>query len=156
MAALKSLFNSAVERGVAPVQAKYIADLRRMKEAYTKAGDLDAVILVDREIKAEFAKEEFGKAKLPENDAELKDFLIANVWIVLGEEKAKYSFAADGSIAITASKAKPTFKVTGRRSFIMSWSTAPGDEGITCRVSEDCLAFAELSGGRHVWTREKK
>ena len=51
---LRSNYERAIERVSAPVSAQYRDELQKMKIEYTKAGNLEAALAVDEELKARF------------------------------------------------------------------------------------------------------
>jgi hypothetical protein len=151
---LKTQYENALDRVVAPLQEKYLVALRGLKEKYTKAGDLESAILVDRELKHESSNViGFPSKKLPDTEAELREFLIGNVWIAVGKEMVKYRFGDDGRIVIEGKDPRPYYQVTGRRKVTVYWGAKIGDQPNVCHVSEDCLAISEMTGNRNLFTR---
>ena len=151
---LRTQYVNAVDRQVAPLREKYLSGLRVLKEKYTKAGDLESAILVDKELKSETGNLDGPGTRLPGNESELRDFLMKNGWINLADPKVKYEFKDDGKM-FDGNRFIGYYQATGRRKLIMYWGGAIGKGPIECVMSEDCLAISEMSGYRNVWTRAR-
>lgn len=149
---LRTQYVNAVDREVAPLKNRYLASLKLLKEKYTKAGDLDSAILVDKELKSETGNIESPVGKLPNNESELRDFLLKTTWVLLADPKVKYEFKEDGK-AYDGKKFMCFYQATGRRKVAMYWGGEMGKGPIECILSEDGLAMTEMSGYRNVWTR---
>ena len=149
---LRTQYTNAVDREISPLREKYLSSLRVMKERYTKAGDLESALLVDKELKSESGNLDGPSGKLPQNESEFRDFMLRTTWINLTDPKARYEFKGDGKM-FDGTKLIGYYQVTGRRKLVMYWGGGIGKGGIECVFSEDCLAMSEQSGYRNVWTR---
>ena len=152
LAALKAQYAVSVDKITAPLQQKYVAELKRLKENYTKAGDVDSALVIHEEWKNASSVLDTGKEKLPDNAVELKEFLMKNGWVRMGYGWT-YIFGPDGKFLSEKDNTYKgaTYTVTGRRKVTIFW-TDP-NVGMPCLLSEDCQAIAELGGGRTVWTQ---
>jgi hypothetical protein len=155
LTSLRTQYENAVDRTTAPVRDKYLAGLRKLRETYTKAGDLESALMVDGELKLEMAKVGAANSKLPDTAEELKTYLANFGWIRLSNKNWIYHFDADNRfLSAQDTTYKATYKVTGRRTLTIYWSSP--NQGMPCVVSEDCKAIGELQGWRTVWTRGPK
>ena len=152
MNSLRTQYENAVDRQVTPLRDKYLASLKTLKEKYTKAGDLESAVLIDKELKSETGNLDGPTSKLPLNESDLRAFLQKTTWIFLADPSVKYQFDADNKVQNNG-KFTAYYQVTGRRKLVIYWGGGIGKGPIECVLSEDCLAFTEMSGGRNVWTR---
>lgn len=152
MNSLKTQYENAMDRQVAPLRDKYLASLKALREKYTKAGDLESALIIDKELKAESANVVGGVKKLPDNEVDMRDFIKGSVWILMSDPKSRLEFREDGSI-FDGKKVIAHYQVTGRRKLTMYWGGGIGKGPLECLISEDCLAIAEQSGYRAVYTR---
>lgn len=149
---LRTQYENAVDRQVSPLREKYLSSLKLLKEKYTKAGDLESALLVDKELKSESASIGPASAKLPDNESDMRQFFKGTVWGLMSDRNSRLEFREDGSI-FDGKKIIAYYQVTGRRKLVMYWGGGIGKGPIECAISEDCVAIAELSGYRAVYTR---
>lgn len=152
MNSLKTQYENAVDRETAPLRDKYLAALKALREKYTKVGDLDSALIIDKELKAESASLIGVVKKLPADDKEMRDFMKGSVWTLMSDPKSRLEFREDGSI-FDGKKIIAHYQVTERRKLVMYWGGGIGKGPLECLISEDCLAIAEQSGYRAVYTR---
>ena len=152
MNSLKTQYENAMDRQTAPLRDKYLASLKVLREKYTKAGDLESALIIDKELKTESANVVGGARKLPDNEVDMRDFMKGSVWILMSDPKSRLEFKEDGSI-FDGKKVIAHYQVTGRRKLTMYWGGGIGKGPLECLISEDCLAIAEQSGYRAVYTR---
>ena len=155
MISLRTQYENAVDRQVSPLRDKYLASLKALKEKYTKAGDLESALMIDKELKSESDNLDGPSSKLPLNESELREFIQRTTWIFLSDPSVKYQFDAENKIRHN-DKFAAYYQVVGRRKLVMYWGGGIGKGPIECVLSEDCLAMTELSGGRNVWTRARE
>ncbi len=55
---LRDSYQKAIERAIAPVEGKYIEELKKLKLRYTQAGKLEEAIVVDKELTTMLAANE--------------------------------------------------------------------------------------------------
>jgi len=152
MNSLKTQYENAMDRQISPLRDKYLASLKALREKYTKAGDLESALIIDKELKAESANLVGGAKKLPDNEIDMRDFMKGSVWILMSDPKSRLEFREDGSI-FDGKKVIAHYEVTARRKVVMYWGGGIGKGPLECLISEDCLAIAEQSGYRAVYTR---
>lgn len=146
---LKTQYEGAVERAVRPLRNQYLSELNRLKANYVKSGDLEAALAVDKEINSMPDVLHVAKAKIPDNEKELHNFLIDSIWVKFTDGQTKWRFDREGNF-ISESESSRTGKwnVAGRRIVEITWWS--GDK-TKVLFSEDCRAFAEQGGRANAW-----
>ncbi len=77
LAALRESYERAVEKATAPLRDTYRKELLKLQTEFTEAGDLDAALAVERELKTAFPSE----AKMPKVSALAPEPVLAKVTV---------------------------------------------------------------------------
>ena len=147
---LTSQYERAVEKAVAPLTAKYLAALKRLKAKLAKEQKLEQALAVDAVIRSVQEQETkgYGNNKPPfKTDAELRRFLIGTSWEKKEEVENGLIFYSDGSFKSPSMKSpEGKYVISGPKTMSLIWNETTT---IKCEFAADFSSFKELNGERH-------
>ncbi len=107
---LRANYISAVTRAVSPLTKSYTAELEKLKTEFTKAGDLESAIAVDKELKKTMSRDNLPEVMTAKSEdsadskRELKDYLMETKWTVTrssdGYNWGEWVFKSDGTVVV--------------------------------------------------------
>ncbi len=90
---LKSTYNETVEHAVKPIRERYVSDLKRLLDDYTKAGKLDQALAIKQEI----GSMERSGGDSTETAEQFQHRLENTSWLWNDDPKGKFTFLPDGA-----------------------------------------------------------
>ena len=104
---LRDSFEREVERELAPLKLKYLTGLKSLQQSYTKAGNLEDALAVEKEIARIEGTDSAAK------ELQLNEFLTSSKFVLKwGPSKDKQiSFLTDGNIGIGKNDWENTWKI---------------------------------------------
>ena len=138
---------------MAPLTAKYLAALKRLKAKLAKEQKLEQALAVDAVIRGvqEQETKDFDNNKTPpETEGELRRFLIGTSWRTKPTDVEKgLIFYSDGSFKSPREQI-PTGKyvIDGTKIMSLIWS---GNVVVKCEFSPDFKSFKEVNAEGNTW-----
>ena len=130
----------------ASVDRRYVDALNALKLRFTRAGQLEGALAVDKEIKAA-ATATTASAKSAQADKGLANILQGSKWTHSGNV---LTFASDSEFQMDGGPHK-RYIVSGERSFQLQWNNSAAAK-MGCELSKDGESFIE--NGKTVWMRK--
>ncbi|MBX7211009.1 MAG: hypothetical protein K1X78_22075 [Verrucomicrobiaceae bacterium] len=161
LTSLKDSYIKARSKAVAPIEKKYLEALIAMKTKFTKAGDLDAALFVDSEIRALQPSTDSSTTTAPtttrsdstnSKQLRLTKELSGTSWDC-DTWKATMTMNADGTVTFSGPKGSMTnWKITKTGKLALS------QDGTNFRefdLAKDNMSFEAFFGGALDWKRKK-
>jgi hypothetical protein len=92
-AQLRSTYQELVERAAKPIRDRYVADLKRLLEQYTRAGKLDQALAIRHEIESMESRTPVDPGETVE---QFQHKLEGTTWLWNDDPKGKFIFLSDG------------------------------------------------------------